>query len=412
MNNPCGRPSPPYRLSPDQLRSADVPSPVKMVGTLPVEHWNLGIGPINCHSWNKDRTQLAVSASSNEIYIFQWSGQWKQTHVLAEHDLPITGIDWAPESNRIVSCSQDKNAFVWTFENGTWKPALVLVRISKAATSVKWSPRENKFAVGSGSKLVSVCYYEKENDWWVAKQIKKPIRSTVTCIDWHPNNVLIGVGACDFKARVYSAYVKEVDDKPGPNPWGTRLPFGNLLAELPSLGWVHNVSFSPSGLRLAWVAHDSSLSMVDANVNIDDISTLRTKFLPFNAVKWVSENSIIAAGHDCSPMLFNIINGKLQFSCKLDIPSENKSSNVNSAFQKFRNFDRNAVNETVNVQLKTLHQNAITQILTHSGRSDNVQKFTTCGIDGLIALWDLKGTIDYCARREESLNGSLDEVDS
>lgn len=59
---------------------------------------------------------------------------------------------------------------------------------------------ENKFAVGSAAKLVSVCYYEKENDWWVSKQIKKPIRSTVTCIDWHPNNVLLAVGACDFKA--------------------------------------------------------------------------------------------------------------------------------------------------------------------------------------------------------------------
>jgi actin related protein 2/3 complex subunit 1A/1B len=38
---------------------------------------------------------------------------------------------------------------------------------------------ENKFAVGSGARLISVCYFEKENDWWVSKHIKKPIRSTV-----------------------------------------------------------------------------------------------------------------------------------------------------------------------------------------------------------------------------------------
>lgn len=50
---------------------------------------------------------------------------------------------------------------------------------------------------------MSVCFYEKENDWWICKQIKKSIRSTVTCIDWHPNNVLLAVGACDFKVRQF-----------------------------------------------------------------------------------------------------------------------------------------------------------------------------------------------------------------
>ncbi len=85
--------------------------------------------------------------------------------------------------------------------------------------------------MGSASKVVAVCHYEDESNWWVAKHVKKPIRSTVTSIDWHPNNVLLAVGACDFKARVFSAYVKEVDEKPAPNPWGNKMPFGQLMAE-------------------------------------------------------------------------------------------------------------------------------------------------------------------------------------
>lgn len=60
---------------------------------------------------------------------------------------------------------------------------------------------ENKFAVGSGAKNLSACYFDKEMDWWVAKQIKKPIKSTVTCVDWHPNNNLLACGSSDFKAR-------------------------------------------------------------------------------------------------------------------------------------------------------------------------------------------------------------------
>ena len=36
---------------------------------------------------------------------------------------------------------------------------------------------------------------------WVCKHIKKPIRSTVLSLDWHPNNVLLAAGSCDFNCR-------------------------------------------------------------------------------------------------------------------------------------------------------------------------------------------------------------------
>lgn len=361
------------------------------MSSCPVQHWNLGVGPITCHAWNKDRKQVAVSASSSEIYIFEWSnGDWVNIHTLKEHDLPITGLDWAPNTNRIVSCSQDKNAFVWTLDKGQWKPELVLVRINRAATCVKWSPSENKFAVGSGSKLVSVCYYEKENDWWVSKHIKKPIRSTVTCIDWHPNNVLIAVGACDFHTRVFSAWVKEVDEKPAPNPWGSKMPFGQLMGEYNVGGWVHQVSFSPSGCRLAWVSHDSTVGFVDANSDDPSAKILYTTHLPFTTVKWITENSAVVAGHDCCPVLVTVQGGRLVLVCKLDVPATQKTTSVNSALAMFRNIDRNAVTQRQDLQLQTLHQNQITQILPHSGTSNNVLKFTTCSTDGLIALWDLK----------------------
>lgn len=77
----------------------------------------------------------------------------------------LLGIDWAPESNRIVTCGTDRNAYVWTLKGEVWKPTLVILRINRAARCVKWSPKENKFAVGSGSRLISVCYFEQENDW-------------------------------------------------------------------------------------------------------------------------------------------------------------------------------------------------------------------------------------------------------
>lgn len=75
-----------------------------------------------------------------------------------QHDKLITSIDWAPNSNRIVTASQDRNAYVWTpttdpaTGRSTWKPTLVLLRINRAATFVRWSPLEDKFAVASGAR--------------------------------------------------------------------------------------------------------------------------------------------------------------------------------------------------------------------------------------------------------------------
>lgn len=73
-------------------------------------------------------------------------------------------------------------------------------------------------------------------------------------------------------SRVFSAYVKEIEEKPSTTPWGKKMTFGNCMAEFSngSGGWVHDVSFSPSGNKLAWVGHDASISVVDQASDADD----------------------------------------------------------------------------------------------------------------------------------------------
>ena len=59
----------------------------------------------------------------------------------------------------------------------------------------------------------AICSFDPEGDWWVSRLLKKPIRSTVLSIDWHPDNVLLAAGSADMKARVFSAYIKDVDKR-------------------------------------------------------------------------------------------------------------------------------------------------------------------------------------------------------
>jgi actin related protein 2/3 complex subunit 1A/1B len=144
--------------------------------------------PIADHSFSADRNSLAVTRANNvELYSKQ-GNQFRLQDELRGHDKLITGVDIAPNSGRIVTCSQDRNAYVWEpSQSGEWKPTLVLLRINRAATCVRWCPNESKFAVGSGARIIAVCYFEEENDWWVSKHLKKPLRSTVTSVAWHPN---------------------------------------------------------------------------------------------------------------------------------------------------------------------------------------------------------------------------------
>lgn len=66
--------------------------------------------------------------------------------------------------------------------------------------------------------------------------------------------------------RIFSAYIKEVEERPAPTPWGSKMPFGELMFESSSsCGWVHGVCFSASGSRVAWVSHDSTVCLADAD---------------------------------------------------------------------------------------------------------------------------------------------------
>jgi actin related protein 2/3 complex subunit 1A/1B len=198
----------------------------------------------------------------------------------------------------------DRNAYVWEPSPQGWKPTLVLLRINRAATCVRWSPSELKFAAGSGARCIAICHFEEEDNWWVSKQLKKPIRSTITSLSWHPNSVLLAAGSTDGHARVFSSFIKGIDDRPSASVWGERLPFNTVCGEYlnDTAGWVHDVAFSPSGNALAFVSHDSSLTVVYPSAPDQPpkaVVSVATQLLPFAGLVWSTESEIIAAGYVC-----------------------------------------------------------------------------------------------------------------
>lgn len=260
--------------------------------------------PIADHSFSADHSTLAVARDTHiELYTKNTAG-FQLNDKLTGHDKTVTGVDIAPNSGKIVTCAQDRNAYVWEPSPEGWKPTLVLLRLNRAATCVRWSPSEAKFAAGSGARLIAVCHFEQEDNWWVSKHLKKPIRSTITAVAWHPNSVLLAAGSTDGHARVFSSFIRGIDARPEASVWGERLPFNTVCGEYlnNTAGWIHDVAFSPSGDALAFVGHDSSLTVVypsGADQPPRAVLSVTTQLLPFSSLIWSSESEIVAAGYVC-----------------------------------------------------------------------------------------------------------------
>eukprot|EP00045_Choanoeca_perplexa_P003763 m.33279 g.33279 ORF g.33279 m.33279 type:complete len:397 (+) comp12217_c0_seq1:98-1288(+) len=375
------------------------------------------IAPISCHAWNKDRSMIAISPNSADVHIYRHDGkEFTLIHVMKEHTQRVTAIDWAQNTNKLVTCGQDRNAYVWErrerdaaekenilkerpkadkeMAGFIWVPTLVILRINRAATCVKFSPNEDKFAVGSGARLVSICYFEEDNDWWVSKHIKKPIRSTVLSVDWHPNNCILAVGSSDFKARVFGAAIKSVDKKPPATCWGAKAKVGELMAEFGTGsvggGWIHDVSFSADGNQLVYVSHDSSIYVVDG-ASDQAVTRLATGKLPFRAVQWITPGTFVAAGHDYVPFLYSFASGAIEFAGEVDAREEKKKASKFSALAKFQNLDSRGTSSSddLSTTVKSLHQNAVVEIELYQGDASSATKFSTVGMDGKVVIWDM-----------------------
>jgi len=357
---------------------------------------------IIAHCFNKDRSQVAVAPNTNDLLIYSTNGKptdaskWSLEQTLSEHQRVIMGVDWCHKTNQIVTCGQDRNAYVWTHNGKRWEKNQVILRINRAATCVRWTVSGTKFAVGSGSKEVSVCRFEKSQNFWVARQIKKH-KSTILCLDWHPNNVFLLTGGADFKTRIFSGYLRQVDKKSQLEGFTdifsdkvTKL--GDLLMEFDqSKGWIESLSWSPSGYDFAFTGHDSSVNFV--SLKDSKPQTLHMSNLPLRSLVFLSDSLCVGGGYDKTPYVFALEDSKWVCKGALDKGNTEKKAiksggAFSSGFDVFSNATQGKkFGDTGAVSLKTRHQNTITEI-----RAWSETEFSSSGMDGCVFHWEISGT--------------------
>eukprot|EP00633_Aureoumbra_lagunensis_P001840 CAMPEP_0197293418 /NCGR_PEP_ID=MMETSP0890-20130614/28404_1 /TAXON_ID=44058 ORGANISM="Aureoumbra lagunensis, Strain CCMP1510" /NCGR_SAMPLE_ID=MMETSP0890 /ASSEMBLY_ACC=CAM_ASM_000533 /LENGTH=194 /DNA_ID=CAMNT_0042768141 /DNA_START=404 /DNA_END=985 /DNA_ORIENTATION=- len=178
----------------------------------------------------------------------------------------------------------------------------------------------------------------------------KKHKSSVLSIDWHPNSQALATGSSDFKARIFSAYISNIDSAQLDDAaYGTPVAFGEIYSEFTSSGWIHCVAFSPSGNTLTFIGHDSSIHFATFSGSQQPIiQSIRYPYLPFLQVAFQNESTVIAAGHDMNPCLFTMSASSWQFQEFLDKKSTDKpnqsegggSNDVKSRMAMWQNKDK------------------------------------------------------------------------
>jgi len=356
---------------------------------------------IQCHCWNKGATQLAYSPATKEIIVANFDGKKFTTdQTLEGHDARVLGLDWALESDRIVSCSEDRNALVWTRnDDKKFQPVLVMLRINFAATDVKWSFNENKFACCSCDRCVAICKFNAEQNWWASEHIKG-FKSTATKVAWSPDSMTVAVASTDYKVRIANTFMREIDEKGAMSPFSTldlskpNCKIGKkegILFEYESVGWVRSVSYTPSGSTVAFVSQDSSIGFIEANEGNPVVQVIKTRTLPFLDVLCLTNDKVVAVGHDYSPYLF--VRGENGWEFKEELDKKTSATAGKTKMSAMEMFKSKASTGTATVksaveEIPTVHKNDVNCIRAMKyDDAWNVLEFSTSGYDGNIVFW-------------------------
>lgn len=159
---------------------------------------------------------------------------------------------------------------------------------------------------------------------------------------------------------MFNSPIFKVDEKPSANVWGSKLPFGVLLAEFTATSWVHSVAFSPSGNQLVWSNRSSELSVLNkTNGENAQPVIVQHKFLPFTSLLWIDESSFLGIGHEYSPVLFEVVNGEAVYRKKIGVAANEKENSQTNVFKMFQGINRANQDTSNGIQSNSLHQNAV-----------------------------------------------------
>jgi actin related protein 2/3 complex subunit 1A/1B len=332
---------------------------------------------------------VAICPNTPDLLIYKIGGKdtkiEKPLYTLQEHTQVISSCDWHPVTNRIVTCSHDRNAYVWSLEGGEWKKQLVLLKLNRAATYVRWSTDGKKFAVATGAKKARVCVFDEKANWWQSYSMnchgEKP---SSVCVDFVPNDpVHIVAASTDRHCRFCTVDDKEASKETVESKSKGSKKQGNYcLNEWSCQGWTNCSAISPSGAWIAMSSQDSFIRFVKMSEARDKDAkgqSLQISGLPLLSMVFISDKALVGGGFDCQPRLFYCQGDNWEDLGLIDVPEiragESGAKSGGGIASLMATYGGKAVKTTT-----LLHQNVILGIRLLKGA------FSTCSNDGRLGI--------------------------
>jgi actin related protein 2/3 complex subunit 1A/1B len=341
--------------------------------------------PITCHAWNKDRTMLAICPNTCDLIIYKVDGKkFEVKYTLSEHTQVISSVDWSPVTNRIVTCSHDRNAYVWTLDEkeNIWRKDLVLLKLKRAATYVRWSPDGQKFLVATGTNKVRLCEFDTNENWWKSYNLAHKDPTGLTC-EWLSDNQHFVLATTTRHCFYMTTDTDEAEENAAKNKKNKSKKPVFFNDSWQSQGWTNAAAVSPSGNWIAYTSQDSYIRFIKKEeVGADDPPQhkLNINGLPLLSIAFVNDTTLIGAGFDCSPRLFFCTGDNWEDLGLLDIPEirEAAAQKTGGLAAKMAAFGGKAAPKST---AQPLHNNIIL------GLRITEKFFSTCANDGRVCIW-------------------------
>lgn len=200
--------------------------------------------PVLACAFSVDGRFCAVATPNSTIEVYRVpsstclaaTATWPRVATLTGHDDPVTALDWSHPLGLLLSCSEDRNAFVFTPPEDTssssaaapsvhlqeqddssvqpaqplWHRQAVSARLSRAALCAAWAPSGSKFALGGADRCLSICSYSLQGTCYTSRLIRNAHDGPVAAVAWHHGNSLLASCSADGTCRVFSAYIPGV----------------------------------------------------------------------------------------------------------------------------------------------------------------------------------------------------------
>ena len=285
-------------------------------------------------SFNKDFTKVALSKKDNIVYIYSIQNlmktdTWKLKDKLEAHVQYVSGIDWNPHTNAILTCSYDKASYVWEYNNKKWIPSNVAATTKLGYLCCKWNNRGDKFCEGTSSKHLFIGYYNTESKWWMGRNIKLH-KSSVVCCEIDPTSLFVLSGSTDLLVYVSSCYIPNIDDEHLTDKTKPLAQdFGKAIYEFRPNCWINSVTWNASGSLGFAAGQNSTIGVI--NYKDEKTEIINCKHSPVNTIIQNRENSFFAVCYDRNILEYEKKEDKWEVKRTISTESGNKDSGSDKA---------------------------------------------------------------------------------